>query len=453
MSHHSPSAALLTQAEKLLSFARDAGASAADALAVQSAQTHVSCRLGVPEDLERAESASLGLRVWVGDQVASVSTTDTAEDTLRRMAEQAVAMARLAPADPYATLAPEALLATHIDTDALDLVDQGPMPSVAELQSQCIRLEETARGFAGISNSEGASASAGDTSIAIVTSQGFAHYYRGTSFGLSGSVLAGEGTGMERDWGSSSARHRADLETPEAVGTDAAERTLRRLNPRRVATCEVPVVFEWRVARSLLSTIATALSGSAVANGASFLRDSMGQKIFPESIHVTDDPLRPRGQASRPFDGEGVASKKLTLIEGGVLQSWLLDSRTALRLNLTTTGHATRGMSGPPAPAPTNLTLLPGTDSLEAMLADIGTGLFVTDGFGGGANIVTGDFSQGVAGFWVENGVIAYPVSEITIAGKLSTMFANLQAANDLLYRGRINSPSICVGRMTVAGS
>jgi PmbA protein len=453
MSRELTSATLLNQADTLLQFARDAGADAADALGVTNVQTHVSCRLGNPEDLERAESTSLGLRVWVGKQVASISTTDTAEATLRNLAEQAVAIARQAPEDPYAVLAPDDRLARNPDIAVLDLVDHTPEPSIAALQAQCFALEDAARAVTGVTNSEGASASVGDTTIALATSHGFAQSYRATSFSLSGSVLAGEGTGMERDWSHSSARHWADLQPVEEIGREAGERTVRRLNPRRVATCEVPVVFEWRVARSFLSTIAGAISGAAVANGASFLRDSMGQKVLADGITIVDDPLRVRGQASRPFDAEGVASARRVMIESGVLNEWFLDTRSALRLGMQTGGHAGRGMASPPAPGPSNLALLPGNDSVEAMLAEIGTGLFVTDAFGGGANIITGDYSQGVAGFWVENGQLAYPVSEITIAGKLPTMFANLQAADDLQYRSRVNSPTLCVGRMTVAGN
>ena len=442
----------LNLAEKLLQAAKNAGAEQADALAVQSAQSHVSCRMGQPEDLERAESLSLGLRVWMGARVASLSTTDTSDATLASLAEQAVAMARLAPEDPYALLAQESELARGI-MPALDLVDEAPEPSIKELQAQAMACEDIARHVPGISNSEGASASFGDTSVALVTSGGFAQSYRGTSHSISVSVLAGEGTAMERDWGHSSARHRADLDTPEQVAKDAAERTLRRLDPRRPNTCSVPVVYEWRVARGFISTIATALSGGAVANGASFLRERMGEKVFSDQVTVTDDALRPRGQASRPFDGEGVASRKLTLIENGVIQSWLLDLRTAKKLNMASTGSATRGMSGPPSPAPTNLTLLAGKDSLEALLADIGTGLLVTEAFGGGVNIVTGDFSQGVSGLWIENGKISHAVSEITIAGKLDQIFASLQPADDLYYRGRINSPSLLLGKLTVAGA
>ncbi len=439
-------------AQRMIEAARAAGADAADALLVQSAETHASIRLGNPEEIERAESAGIGLRVWVGKQVASVSGTDTHPDTLKRLAEQAVAIARVAPEDPYATLAPEPLLAGNIDASALDLVDDNP-PDLAWLQAQCRLAEEAARAVPGITNSRGASGSVGSAEVALATTQGFACSYRTSSCNLSVSVLAGEGTTMERDYATSNARHRSQLRDPAAIGREAAERTLGRMHARPARSGLVPVIYEPRVARGLISALSSALSGTAVANGTSFLRDAMGTRILREGVDLIDDATLVRGLGSRPFDGEGVPARRLALIENGVLQSWLLDARTALRLGLTTTGHAIRGLSGPPAPAPSNLFLKAGPDSPEALIGEVKDGFYVTETSGMGVNLVTGDYSQGASGMWIENGKLAYAVSGVTIAGKLADMFANFTPANDLAFESRLNAPTLGVGRLTVAGS
>ncbi len=444
------SMAALEYAERLVARARAAGADQADALFVRSAETHASIRLGQPEDIERAESAGLGLRVWVGQQVASLSGTDVSEESLNALAEQAVAIARVAPEDPFATLAPSERQAS--ETPDLDLFDQDP-PDLHWLQEQCRQIEDIARAAPGISNSRGASGGMGSAEIALVTSAGFAQAYRSSSVNLSVSVLAGEGLTMERDYSSSSARHRAQLKSPEEIGREAAERTLARLHARRPESGVVPVVFDPRVARGIVSALASAVSGTAVANGTTFLRGAMGTQILRPGLRIVDDPTRPSGLASRPWDGEGIASRRLVLVEDGVLQSWLMDTRTAKRLGLATTGHAVRGLSGPPAPAPTNLYLEPGADSPEALIGEIESGLYVTETSGMGVNLVTGDYSQGASGLWIEKGKRAYAVSGLTIAGKLSDMFANLTPANDLIFDGRVNAPTLGVGRMTVAGS
>lgn len=443
---------VLEHAQAMVKAALAAGADAADALLVQSAETHASIRLGQPEEIERAESSGIGLRVWVGKQVASVSGTDTSPETLKRLAEQAVNIARVAPEDPYATLAPEGLLAVQPNAAALDLVDQNP-PDLAWLQAQCKIAEKAARALPGITNSRGGSGSMGSAEVGIATSHGFAHSYRTSSCNLSVSVLAGEGTAMERDYAMSNARHRAELRDAADIGREAAERTLRRMDARPAKSGLVPVIYEPRVAKGLVSSLVSALSGTAVANGTSFLRDSMGKQILRAGVRVIDDPTLVRGLGSRPFDGEGVAAKRLVLIEDGVLQSWLLDVRTALRLGLTTTGHAIRGLSGPPAPAPSNLYLEAGSDSPEALIAEVKDGFYVTETSGHGVNLITGDYSQGASGIWIENGKLTYAVSGVTIAGKLTDMFANFTPANDLKFESRVNAPTVGVGRLTVAGS
>lgn len=443
---------VLELAEAMVKAARAAGADAADALLVQSAETHTSIRLGQPEEIERAESSGIGLRVWVGRQVASVSGTDTSAETLKRLAEQAVNIARVAPEDPYATLAPDSLLAQHPDAAMLDLVDQNP-PDLAWLQAQCREAEEAARAVPGITNSRGGSGSMGSAEVGIATSRGFAQSYRTSSCNLSVSVLAGEGTTMERDYATSNARHRAGLRSAAEIGREAAERTLRRMDARPAKSGVVPVIYEPRVAKGLISSLASALSGTSVANGTSFLRDSMGKRILRAGVRMIDDPTILRGLGSRPFDGEGVTARRLALIDDGVLQSWLLDTRTALRLGLATTGHAIRGLSGPPAPAPSNLYLEAGNDSPEALISEIKDGFYVTETSGMGVNLVTGDYSQGAAGIWIENGRLTHAVSGVTIAGKLADMFANFTPANDLVFESRVNAPTLGVGRLTVAGS
>ena len=402
-----------------------------------------------PEGLERSESTGMGLRVFVGEKSAIVSSSDISHQAHAEIITRAIAMAKLAPDDAYSTLAPESLLATQLPD--LELAD-AQEPSVQWLQEQCAIMEDIALATPGITNSEGADAGYGKTAFALATSHGFAAHYTTTSTSISVSVLAGTGTGMERDYEFSSARFLSDLAAAEAIGRQAAERTLKRLNPKKVSTGTVPVVFDPRVSKGLISTLASAINGSSIARGTSFLKDSMGKTIFHESITIMDEPHRKRGLGSRPFDAEGVTAKATTFIDNGVLQSWVLDTRSANKLALTTTGHASRGLSSSPSPSTSNLTLLPGALTPDALMQDIKSGFYVTEVFGMGVNLVTGDYSQGASGFWIENGVIAYPVSELTIAGKLKDMFLHMTPADDLVLRYATNAPTIRVEGMTVAG-
>ncbi|HEY1638652.1 MAG TPA: metallopeptidase TldD-related protein, partial [Rhizomicrobium sp.] len=275
----------------------------------------------------------------------------------------------------------------------------------------------------------------------------------GTSHGIGVAVLAGEGTGMERDYDTASARHGSDLESPEIVGHRAGERTVARLSPRKVKSQAVPVVYEPRVAAGLLGHFAGAISGAAIARGVSFLKECLHQPVFGSSIAIIDDPHRGRGLRSKPFDGEGVGNRRMALVENGILQSWTLDCASAKQLGLTTTGHAARGTGGPPSPSATNLYMEPGALSAAELMRDIRDGLYVTELIGMGVNPVTGDYSRGAAGFWIENGEIAYPVSGVTIAGNLKDMFRNLTPASDLEFRHGTNAPTLRVEGMTVAGS
>lgn len=439
----------LTNAQEAVKAAKRAGADAADALCYASASLSVSCRLGKPEGIERSESNGIGLRVFIGQRSAAVSSSDMTKDALREMAQRAVAMAKLAPVDPFSELAQEALLAkTAPDLQLHDAIE----PDTAFMQRQCAETEEVARSVKGITNSEGAGASWGSSGFALVTSNGFAKGYNSTQHSLSVSVLAGEGTAMERDYDYSNTRFAADLRKPESIGKEAAEKALARLNPRKVSTQQVPVIFDPRVSRRLMGSFTGAINGSAIARGTSFLKDSMHKQIFSEAITIVDDPHRIRGLGSRPFDGEGLPTRAYELVKDGVLQTWLLDIRSAKKLGLAPTGHASRGMSSPPSPSTSNCYIQPGKQSPAALMKDIKNGFYVTDLIGMGVNLVTGDYSQGASGFWIENGERSYPVSEVTIAGRLQDIFRNMTPADDLKFEYASNAPTLRVEGMMVGG-
>jgi PmbA protein len=436
--------------EDLIGKAKRLGAEAADAVVFNSASMSVSYRLGKLEDVERSESSDLGLRVFIGKHQAAVASTDLSPRALDALAERAVAMAKTTPEDKYCGLAPRELLAKS--WPELDLVDANE-PSSEQLVEFARACEAAALEVPGINNSEGATGGWGKGGVSLVTSEGFAGSYASTSTSISTSVLAGEGTNMERDYDFTSAHYLSDLDDPVKVGRSAAARTLRRLNPRKVKSQAVPVVYDPQVANSLVGHLAGAISGSSIARGTSFLKDKMGQQVFARGVKIIDDPHIKRGMRSKPFDGEGVANRKWELIEDGVLQTWLLDTASARQLGLTTTGHAARGTGGPPSPSVTNLYLAAGTQTPEDLIGGIREGLYLTELIGMGVNGITGDYSRGAAGFWIENGKITYPVSEITIAGNLKDMFMRLTPANDLKFKYGTNAPTILVEGMTIAGS
>jgi PmbA protein len=358
-------------------------------------------------------------------------------------------MAHSVPEDPFCGLAEPGLLAT--DTSDLDMYDATEVPAEALIE-WASRAEESAMAVPGVTNSEGAHAGWGVTEVALAATNGMAEAYRRSHFSNSVSVLAGEGMAMERDYDFTGAVHAEDLSAPEDIGKSAGEKAVRRLNPSRIPSCQVPVVYDPRVSRSIISHLANAISGSAVARGTTFLKDKMGQRIFPEGVTVIDDPIRQRGLRSKPFDAEGVAASRRNVIDDGHLTTWILDLRSARQLDLQTTGHATRGPSSPPSPAPTNLYLAPGHQSASDLIAGVGTGLYVTELIGMGINPVTGDYSRGAAGFWIENGQLSYPVSEITVAGNLIDMFTHLSVADDLVFRYGTDAPTLRIDGMTVAG-
>ncbi|MCZ6861396.1 MAG: metallopeptidase TldD-related protein [Alphaproteobacteria bacterium] len=434
----------------LIARAAKAGADAADALYFSSAALSHAQRLGEIEKLERAESTDLGLRVFVGQRQAIVSTTDRSPAAIAELAERAIAMARAVPEDPHAGLAPSELIAKGLPD--LDLVDEVE-PSPEALIELAREAEDAARAVKGITNSEGAEASWSRVDIALAASNGFAGAYAFSRHGIGVSVLAGEGTKMERDYDWGSAVHASDLRSAGEIGKEAGERAVKRLNPRKVESAKLPIIFERRVSGGILGHLTSAISGAAVARGTSFLKDRLGTAIFSKNITVIDDPHRVRGLRSKPFDGEGVGGEKRAIIDKGVLTTWLLDMRSANQLGMTTTGHASRGTSGPPSPSATNLIMQPGEISAEALIGDIKQGLYVNELIGFGVNQVTGDYSRGAGGFWIENGALAYPVSEVTIAGNLVEMFAAITPANDLEIRYGVDAPTLRIDGMTVAGS
>lgn len=439
----------LNRLDDLVRKAKAAGADAADAVFVEGRSLVVTCRLGKREQVEGSEEADVGLRVFVGKRHAIVSSSDHTDAALSELADRAVAMARAVPEDPYCGLAAAEQLATSFPE--VDSRDPGE-PSADELSARALAAEDAARAVPGITNSEGGEAAWSSRRSAIVASNGFARERARSDFSVSVSVLAGHGQEMERDYDFASAVYAEDLRDPEEIGRSAGERAVRRLHPRKAKSAQVPVIYEPRVARSLLGHLAAAINGTAVARGTTFLRGKMGGAIFPEAVSVIDDPLRRRGLRSRPFDGEGIATRRLPVVERGVLKSWILDLRSARQLGLETTGHAARGTSSPPSPTTSNLYLEPGTISRTALIRSVDAGFLVCELIGFGVNGVTGDYSRGAGGFWIENGEIAYPVSEVTVAGNLLDMLRHITAADDLEFRYGTDSPTLRIDGMTVAG-
>ena len=433
----------------LLRHARAAGADAADALLVAGTSVSVQRRMGQTEHLERSEERDLGLRVFVGQQSAIVSSTAMDPAGFRALAERAVAMARVVPPDPHGGLADR--MAAPEDV-ALQLEDSTE-PDVAALTDRAAAAEQAALDVPGITNSEGADAGYGRTEIVLVTSAGFVGQYARTSHSVSATALAGSGTGMERDYDYSSAVHLSDLEDAAAIGRVAAEKALRRLNPTRPRTARLPVVYDPRVSSSLIGSLLGAINGAAIVRGTSFLKDRMGERLFAAGVFVHDDPRRVRGLRSRPFDGEGVPTRPRAIIEDGVLTTWLLDSRSARQLGLVSTGSASRGTGGPPGPSATNVTLAAGVATPAELMSDIAEGLYVTELMGGGVNGITGDYSRGATGFMIRHGELAEAVSEITIAGHALEMFRTMVPANDLRLRRGMDAPTVRIEGLTMAGA
>lgn len=439
------------RAQSLVDLALRKGADAADAVYVGERSEGVSVRLGQLEDVHRSEGEEIGLRVFTGGRNATVAASDLSQAALDLLVERALAMAGEAPVDPYAGLAPEELLFSGEPAD-LDL-DDGQEPDPEQLRQRALEAEDAARSVDGVTNSSGASASASASTFAIATSHGFSGASRSTGYSNSVSVVAGEGAAMQRDYAWHSARHLADLESATDIGQRAARRAVARLNPVPVKPGALPVLFDPRVASSLLGHFVAAINGSAIARKASFLLDALGTQLFPAGVTIQDDPLHKRGLRSRPFDGEGLPVRPMELVSGGVLTSWLADSAAARQLGIAPTGHAVRGVSGPPGAGPSNLHIAAGARSREEMISGIRRGLLITELIGQGVNGVTGDYSRGAAGLLIIDGEIGPPVAEITIASNLKQMFATLEPASDLQLRRGIDSPTLLIPEMTVASA
>lgn len=438
---------LVDRAAQLVAAAKRAGADHADAVVIRARSVSVSVRLGKVEGTESSESDDFSLRVFVGRRIASVSAN--AGSNPDQLAERAVAMARVAPEDPFEQLAdPDLLVRQPRDLDLFDATEI----DTARLTADALATEEAARAVAGVTNSGGAGASRSMGGLVLVTSSGFSGEYAATRFGRSVSAIAGEGTKMERDYDFSSRLHFADLDTPENIGRSTGERVVRRLGARQVKTGQVNVVFDPRLARGIAGHLASAINGASVARKTSFLRDSFGKQILKSGINVTDNPLRIRGSSSRPFDGEGIEGQPLTMVENGVLAHWLLSGSSARELGLVGNGRGVRSGSGV-SPASTNFAIEPGLETPEALIRALGTGFYVTEVFGQGVDMITGQYSRGASGFWIENGELAYPVSEVTIASNLKDMFLNMTPASDIDRNFGMTAPTLVIEGMTLAGN
>ena len=435
---------------QLLDAAKSAGASGADAMLARGQSTSVSIRHGKVESAERSEDFDIGLRVFVGQQTASISTSQLDADNIKDLAARAVAMAKLAPEDPYVTLASADQLAQQIPM--LDIYDPA-QPDADSLRQRASEAEAAALSVDGITNSDGGNAGYGVVDVLIATSNGFSAGYQRSSHGVSAVVIAEKDGQMERDYDYSSAVFETDLDAADAVGKNAAKRTLERLGASKAKTGKFPVIYDRRVAASLVSTLAGAINGASVARGTSFLKDQLGKKIAADGLNFIDDPLRPRGMASRPFDAEGCPVQTRKMVEDGVLQGWFLDLSSAAKLGLAGTGNAKRSLGSAPSPGSSNFYLENGTIGRDDLIADIDEGFLVTELMGSSVDMITGDYSRGAGGFWISKGKIAQPISEATIAGNLKDMLMNITRANDIDMRDSTAAPSLRIDGMTVAGS
>lgn len=433
----------------VLAHATRLGAQAADAVYVEGKSIDVTWRGGKLEGLDHSEGGDLGLRVLFGKKQASAATSDHSPKALQELAERVVAMAKMATEDPYCGLAEPDQIATSFPE--VEMADDY-QPDVDVFVARAREVEEAALAVPGVAQCDSSHAGGGSTLVALAASNGFSGSYRRTGYHISTSVLVGQGTEMEHDYDYDAVVFQSDLKKASDIGRSAAQKALRNLGARKVASCQVPVVFDPRESNGLLGVFLGAISGSSVARGTSFLKDYMGKQVFSKGITVIDDPFRNRGSRTKLFDGEGLLPARRNLVEDGILQTWLLDLRSARQLGLTSTGHASRGTTSVPHPSPTNAYFEKGALTKDELIKDIKSGFYVTELMGHGVNGVTGDLSQAARGFWIENGVISYPVYEMTIAGNLKDMFLNMTLADDLVFRYGVDAPTLRVEGMTVAG-
>ncbi|WP_284265051.1 TldD/PmbA family protein [Roseicyclus amphidinii] len=439
--------------EALLDAARRAGADAADAIAVDGTSLSIGVRAGALEQAERSEGVEIGLRVMVGRRQACVSASDTRAETLRDMAERAVAMARLAPEDPTVGLADPAQLSALRDGRALDMSDAGADPDPAALEDAARRAEAAALAIKGVAQVQSASAGFSRTRIHLAATNGFSGGYERSDHGLGCVAITGEGLGMERDYFGDGRNHAADLMTPEEVGRIAGERTVARAGARKPKTGAYPVIYDERISSGVIGHLLAATNGSAIVRGASWARDLLGEQVLPRGLSLIEDPHRPRTSGSKPFDAEGLPTARRAIVEDGVLTGWTLDLATARKLGMTSTANASRGTSSPPSPSVGNVALTQGETDLAGLMAEMGTGLLITSMIGSSINPTTGDYSRGASGFWVENGQIAYPVNECTVAGNLRDMLRTIRPANDARAHLSRVVPSLLVEGLTLAGA
>lgn len=447
MSDKTPSPDIL---HDLVAAALKAGADAAEAVSAHRASLSVGVRNAELEEVEREEARDLGLRVFIGRRQATVSASDLSDATRTRLVERAVAMAKLAPEDPYAGLAPQDRLANGPHAD-LDLFD--PSERTAEvLEAAAAEAEAAALSVEGVARSEGGHASWSASEWRLVTSHGFDGRHKGSAFSLGVGVIAEKDGAMERGGESRATRYLSDLPGAAEIGLKAGERAAARVGPRKIASTTAPVIFENRIATQVLSPLLGAISGPAIARGSSFLKDKLGQRVLPAGVDMIDDPFRLRGLGSTPFDDEGVAVERRNIVEDGVITTWLLNSAAAAQLGMASTGHASRGLAGPSGVSTHNLHLEPGEHDKAGLMAEAASGLLITSMFGPSLNANNGDWSAGVSGFWFEDGEIAYPVSEVTVAGNLIDLYARLVRGSDLEFRGSFNSPSLMFDAVAIAG-
>lgn len=439
--------------QNLLHAARTAGAEAADAIVIDGSSVSVEVRGEALEHAERSEGTDLGLRVFLGKRQAIVSSSDSRPETLTAMAERAVAMAREAPEDPFTGLADADLLAQDWDLQALELFDPSPEPAAEELLRDALAAEAAGMAVRGVSQVSDAAASYGTHRVHLAASNGFSGGYMRSSRSTSCVAISGQGTGMERDYDGDSRIFQSDLRSPDEIGRTAGERAVALVGARKPATGTFPVLFDERISSSLIGHLLGASNGAAIARGASWLKDSLGEQVLPSHLSLIEDPHRPRTSGSRPFDAEGLATRRRAVVENGILTGWTLDLSSARKLGMSSTGNAARGVSGPPSPSNWNLSLTQGDQSRADLLRDMGTGLLVTSMIGSTINPNTGDYSRGASGFWVENGEITHPVNECTIAGNLRDMLKRIIPANDARTHLSRVVPSVLIEGMTLAGT
>lgn len=437
-------------AAALLDYARNAGADAAEASLSTRESLSVEVRLGELEGVEREESRSVALRAFRGKRQAAASSTDLSEAGLKALAERVAAMAEAAPEDPYCGLLDARYRANGAHED-LEQADSA-RPNADALRQLALDCEAAALTVPSIANTAGASAGSESSFFVYATSDGFMGEDGSTSYSVGVQPIAERDGKMERDYEYKTKRFLGDLPAPQEIGRIAGERAAARLGARKLTSRRAPVIFEARLASRILGPFFSGISGAAVARGTSFVKDKLGERVFSEAFRVDEDPFIKRGLSSRAFDGEGGQVSKRALVEDGVVTTWLLNSATARQLGMAPTGHATFGHGGPPGASSSNLKIKPGADTREAMLRNLGEGLLITEMFSPSLNMNNGDWSVGVAGFWFENGAVAYPVSEITVAGGLLDIYARLIAGADLEQRGSIEIPSLLVEDLAIGG-